>query len=432
MATLRYNITAVSVRLWFNTYGDHDHNGKIIFPANTYILSQYKDILAYLKRVQHSQGSTHAEREELKVLRDQLARTHGLGGDPHRLEEWLPSTQAAARRMASHEGVFVFHDAGDFRGTEAGTNAHGLFGALEVEPAGSRWSDPETGEDLIRAGTGEILGTGLYVDVHQRSQADLEWRARAPFPNPDDPNSLTQEYPEPQASFREFVIFIHDEPEWATPHGRLESNPCEPASLSQDQLAHQHTAGTLMPISYRAEPMISRERELWRRIKAGEVDPNNILVNEEQHHSSWMFGDPQTPILKAYLGDPVRVRLVHAGVKETHVFHLHVYEWHAIPYRRESCHCGHRSSHPSLCPCAAACLRRMSCTSTSPRPVWMTRAMKWARLPFTAAREDHCRASRSSGSLPTTNIMTRNHDKESYDDDGWGQSSGKPGGCCAS
>jgi hypothetical protein len=34
MATLRYNITAISVTLWFNTYGDHDHNGKI------YILSQ--------------------------------------------------------------------------------------------------------------------------------------------------------------------------------------------------------------------------------------------------------------------------------------------------------------------------------------------------------------------------------------------------------
>jgi FtsP/CotA-like multicopper oxidase with cupredoxin domain len=44
-----------------------------------------------------------------------------------------------------------------------------------------------------------------------------------------------------------------------------------------------------------------------------------------------MFGDPATPILKAYIGDPVRIRFVHAGVKETHVFHLHLYEWHAVP-----------------------------------------------------------------------------------------------------
>jgi FtsP/CotA-like multicopper oxidase with cupredoxin domain len=27
----------------------------------------------------------------------------------------------------------------------------------------------------------------------------------------------------------------------------------------------------------------------------------------------------------------VRIRFVHAGVKETHVFHLHLYEWHAVP-----------------------------------------------------------------------------------------------------
>jgi len=404
MATLRYHIIAVSVTLWFNKYGDHDHNGKI------FMLSKYKDILTYLKRVQAQKDSSASAKHELLELRGQLSMKYGLEEGSVRQEEWLPSTAAAAKQphplivplvlrgclgddleihlenelepdeeqgprhvglhllgpggegasndgshvganpsslvppgetrvfnwKALHEGVYVFHDAGDFRGTEAGTNAHGLFGALVVEPAGSRWSDPETGEDLIDPASGAILGTGLYVDVHRRGKAELALRAKAPFPHPSDPASLTREYPEPLASFREFVIFMHDEPEWAAPHRRLETNPCEPESASQDQLAHQHTAGTLMPISYRAEPMISRERELWRRIRADEVDPNNIVVNEEQHHSSWMFGDPQTPILKAYLGDPVRIRLVHAGVKETHVFHLHLYEWHVIPYRRES------------------------------------------------------------------------------------------------
>ena len=60
------------------------------------------------------------------------------------------------------------------------------------------------------------------------------------------------------------------------------------------------------------------------------------MLNEEQHHSSWMFGDPATPILKAYIGDPVRIRLLHAGVLETHVFHLHLYEWHAVPADKNS------------------------------------------------------------------------------------------------
>ncbi|RKH34573.1 hypothetical protein D7Y13_35865 [Corallococcus praedator] len=64
-----------------------------------------------------------------------------------------------------------------------------------------------------------------------------------------------------------------------------------------------------MPISYRSEPMINRERRLWQLLREGHV--------------------LKRPILKAYIGVPVRIRLIHAAVKETHVFHLHVYEWHA-------------------------------------------------------------------------------------------------------
>ena len=38
----------------------------------------------------------------------------------------------------SHQGVFPFHDAGNVSGGEGGTNVHGLFGALVVEPHGPR------------------------------------------------------------------------------------------------------------------------------------------------------------------------------------------------------------------------------------------------------------------------------------------------------
>ena len=55
------------------------------------------------------------------------------------------------------------------------------------------------------------------------------------------------------------------------------------------------------------------------------------VAGEEQHHSSWLFGEPETPVLRAYKGDPARIRLVHGGVKETHVFHLHVHQWRAVP-----------------------------------------------------------------------------------------------------
>lgn len=43
--------------------------------------------------------------------------------------------------------------------------------------------------------------------------------------------------------------------------------------------------------------------------------------------SSWAYGDPAPPILKAYVGGPAKIRLIHGGVKETHVFHLHNHQW---------------------------------------------------------------------------------------------------------
>lgn len=43
--------------------------------------------------------------------------------------------------------------------------------------------------------------------------------------------------------------------------------------------------------------------------------------------SSWAYGNPAPPILKAYVGDPSKIRLIHGGIKETHVFHLHNHQW---------------------------------------------------------------------------------------------------------
>jgi hypothetical protein len=135
--------------------------------------------------------------------------------------------------------------------------------------------------------------------------------------------------------YREYVIFFHDEPEFLPPHDTdVLISPCIPLPLSAEDKpplpekpcpteeggGHSGHGGhgdllPIMPISYRAEPMINRERILWRLMEEGHNFHGRPVLNEEQHHSSWMFGDPDTPILKAYIGDPVRIRFVHAGVK---------------------------------------------------------------------------------------------------------------------
>jgi hypothetical protein len=233
-----------------------------------------------------------------------------------------------------HEGVWPINDLGDVRGTAAGTNVHGLFAALVVEPAGATWRDPETGEML----TGTDFADGPYVDVIMPGErpGTKAHQAFVDFHLDAEPRS-----------HREFTVFIHDEPE----------------IHSGQHLVGEHT---VMPLSYRAEPMPNRLPHRMRRYAEAtrpepaegrtDVDLSAVKIEidddlgevfwtartpagtylervagEEQHHSSWLFGDPVTPIFRAYKGDPARIRLVHAGVKETHVFHLHVHQWRAVP-----------------------------------------------------------------------------------------------------
>jgi manganese oxidase len=182
-------------------------------------------------------------------------------------------------------------------------------------------------------------GDGPDVDVITPGDAD-GGSARLPFTDLHGSPVLP--------CHREFTVFLHDEPEI---HSGLHVGNAE---------------HTVMPLSYRAEPMPNRLPHRMRRYAeatsaepaADQVGVDHAAVRieldeelgevfrvartpegeflervagEEQHHSSWLFGDPVTPIFHAYAGDPARVRIVHAGIKETHVFHLHVHQWRAVP-----------------------------------------------------------------------------------------------------
>lgn len=70
-------------------------------------------------------------------------------------------------------------------------------------------------------------------------------------------------------------------------------------------------------ISYRSEPMRNRMPLTHDPADSG----------EDTSMSSWVYGDPAPSILRAYVGDPAKIRLVHGGIKETHVFHLHNHQW---------------------------------------------------------------------------------------------------------
>lgn len=80
---------------------------------------------------------------------------------------------------------------------------------------------------------------------------------------------------------------------------------------------HTGLPSSTTAISYRSEPMRNRLP----------LTHDHADTGEDISMSSWVYGDPAPPILRAYVGDPSKIRLIRGGIKETHVFHLHNHQW---------------------------------------------------------------------------------------------------------
>ena len=289
-----YDIEAISLPIVYNKYGDHDPNGLM------YVLKQdSKRIQKKAKElfelpipqpceevqplvIRANVGDTVQINFENKLNRRTSIHVEGLSYNVLNSDGanvgFNPDT--TTDRMiqyiwqADKEGVYLFSDMADTRGNEQGTNVHGLFGAIIVEAEGSSWSDPVTGKPL---------DSGLFADIY----------------HPAKP------------AFREYAVFFHDELEIITKDGEPPVDP------------HTGLPNGTTAISYRSEPMRNRLP----------LDPHadHTDTAEDISMSSWPYGDPAPAILKAYVGDPSKIRLIHGGVKETHVFHLHNHQWRLEP-----------------------------------------------------------------------------------------------------
>lgn len=289
-----YDIEAVSLPIVYNKFGDHDPNGLM------YVLKKdskriqkrarelfslptpqpYKEVQPLVIRA--NVGDVVRINFENKLNRPASIHVQGLCYDVLTSDGtnvgFNPDTTTDSAISyiwhADKEGVYLFSDMADTLGNEQGTNVHGLFGAIIVEAAGSDWLDPVTGKPM---------DSGLFADIY----------------NPAKP------------AFREYAVFFHDELEIAAKDG-------EPSIDPHTGLPNGTTA-----ISYRSEPMRNRLP------LDHHADPAD--TGESVSMSSWAYGDPAPPILKAYVGDPSKIRLIHGGVKETHVFHLHNHQWRLEP-----------------------------------------------------------------------------------------------------
>ena len=172
-----------------------------------------------------------------------------------------PGEKIRYRWYANEEGNILFHD--HMSAGEKGF--HGTFGALIVEPKGSKWLHPKTGKEL-NSGTEAII-------VHPQ--------------RPD---------------FREQVLIYQDFVRLWDKNGKL-------LPLEADPSNHLHAHG-YAAVNYSNEPFFRRTGH----------DPAYVF-------SSWVHGDPQTPIIETYPGDPVKIRLIQGAHETQHNFNLHGLNW---------------------------------------------------------------------------------------------------------
>lgn len=287
-----FHIEAIQIPIVYNRYGDYDLDGLL------YVLEEDADRIRQeaLKRFEMSIPQPYEEVRPLVIrvnlgdtvkirFRNNLGRrlsihVQGMTYDVNTSDgasvgfntDSTTNGEIWYTWYAETEGVYLFQDMADPRSTEDATNIHGLFGAVIVEAPEARWFDPVTGEELQ---------SGLMADIYQ----------------PGKP------------AFREYSIFFHDELEIRDKEG---NEPIDP---------HTGLFASTTAISYRSEPMRNRMPKSHDPADSG----------EDVSMSSWVYGDPAPPILFAYVGDPVKIRLLHGGVKETHVFHLHNHQWRLEP-----------------------------------------------------------------------------------------------------
>ncbi|MGH9166071.1 MAG: hypothetical protein ACRDZW_11260, partial [Acidimicrobiales bacterium] len=139
---------------------------------------------------------------------------------------------------------------------------------------GALVSEPP-GSSYHDPGSGEALASGPLADIRTGTE--------------------TKVTADVKGSFREFVMFIQDD------------NPITAIGRSSGSA-----------INLRSEPL------------AGRADDPSMAF------SSQARGDPETPLLQAYLGDPMIFRTLVAGTNDVHTFHLDGHWFRAEPFSTTS------------------------------------------------------------------------------------------------
>ncbi len=282
--------------------------------------------------------------------------------------------------FAEHQGTFLLYSTGATTGGEGdgGSLAAGLFGSVNVEPPGSEWYRSQVTADDLRLATQKdgdgnpIMTPGgqplidynaVYPASHPRAgfpilrmtqgghivHSDINAIITGPSagrfaPGTFRPNPV---YPDREQPFREFTIIFHDEiiarqafPEFDDPvlgftlHSVRDGFAINYASagVGAEILANRKQLGPMkgcVECKYEEFFLSSwavGDPGMVVDVPANASNPALGLVATEA-----LYPDDPSNVHHSYLGDHVKMRNLHAGPKEHHIFHLHAHQWLHTP-----------------------------------------------------------------------------------------------------
>lgn len=90
----------------------------------------------------------------------------------------------------------------------------------------------------------------------------------------------------------------------------------------------RYTLSPIMSINYRQEPIPLR---IGQKVGGQFQQKPGQAGNLAFAFSSVVHGDPFTPLLKAYPGDRIQIRLLQGAQEEQHVMNIHGHRWFFEP-----------------------------------------------------------------------------------------------------
>ena len=275
-----------------------------------------------------------------------------------------PDGSAVYTFVATREGNNLLYSTGTTTGGEGdgGTLAEGLFGSVNVEPRGAEWYRSQVTAAEMKAATISTTTKGQPIlDYNKFKMLDADFNIvatdlNAVITGPNRGNFAPGTYPKNETEpdrekpFREFTVIYHDE---------IQTVQAFP-QFTKGELVHTlHSVQDKFAINY-GTGGIGAEI-LANRLGVGPMWDCTECKYEEFFLSAWTVGDPAQIVDKpanstlngvlvlgpkatkvlypddpsnvhhSYIGDHVKMRVVHAGPKEHHIHHLHAHQWLQTP-----------------------------------------------------------------------------------------------------